>query len=191
MIDLWLEMHAQTHHNERGVASGHIDVALTPYGREQAQTILRARYARQRFDAAYTSNTQRAYDTACLMFADRPLPVFQDARLRECNYGIYEGRPREEMEAARSLAIQSPYPNGESYLQVVERMRSFLADVAARHDGQCLMLIGHAATLFTLEHLLHGRPLEETVGHWPERPWRYALPTTPIQYCVPPPVSTS
>ena len=29
MIDLWLEMHAQTHHNAQGVASGHFDVALT------------------------------------------------------------------------------------------------------------------------------------------------------------------
>src|SRR5690606_11646843 len=53
MIDLWLEMHAQTQHNAAGVASGHIDVALTPYGREQAQTILRQRYAGERYDAAY------------------------------------------------------------------------------------------------------------------------------------------
>jgi alpha-ribazole phosphatase/probable phosphoglycerate mutase len=110
------------------------------------------------------------------MFADRPIPILQDARLRECNYGIYEGRPREEMEAARMAAIHAPYPNGESYAQVVARVRSFLAEVAASHDGQSLMLIGHAATLFTLEHLFRGRPLEETVGVWPERPWRYALP---------------
>lgn len=173
MVDLWLEMHAQTHHNAQGLASGHFDVALTDYGREQAQTILRARYAHQRFDAAYTSNTQRAYDTACLMFADRPIPVFQDARLRECDYGIYEGRPREEMEAARMAAIRAPYPGGESYMQVAARMRGFLADIAAERDGQCLMLIGHAATLFTLEYLLRGVPLEEAVGAWPERPWRY------------------
>jgi alpha-ribazole phosphatase/probable phosphoglycerate mutase len=175
MIDLWLEMHAQTHHNAQGVASGHYDVALTPFGREQAQTILRQRYASQRYDAAYTSNTQRAYDTACLMFADRPIRVLQDTRLRECDYGIYEGRPREEMEAARMAAIHTPYPNGESYVQVAARMRSFLADIAAGHDGQSLMLIGHAATLFTLEHLFRGRALEDTVGVWPERPWRYAL----------------
>jgi 2,3-bisphosphoglycerate-dependent phosphoglycerate mutase len=175
MIDLWLEMHAQTEHNAQGLASGHYDVALTPYGREQAQTILRQRYAHHRYDAAYASNTQRAYDTACLMFADRPIPVFRDARLRECDYGIHEGRPREEMEAARMDAIHIPYPNGESYLQVVERMRSFLADVAGRHDGQSLMLIGHAATLSALEHLSRARPLEQTVGEWPQRPWRYAL----------------
>jgi broad specificity phosphatase PhoE len=175
MIDLWLEMHAQTHHNAQGVASGHFDVALTPYGREQAQTILRQRYAHQRYDAAYTSNTQRAYDTACLLFADRPIPIFQDARLRECDYGVYEGRPREEMEAARLAAIHIPYPQGESYLQVVARIRDFLADIAARHEGRCVMLIAHAAALFALEHLARARPLEETLGVWPQRPWRYVL----------------
>ena len=95
--------------------------------------------------------------------------------MRECDYGIYEGRPREEMEAARLSAIHAPYPNGESYAQVLERMRSFLADIAPRHDGQSLMLIGHAATLYALEHLARRRPLEETVGVWPERPWRYTV----------------
>jgi broad specificity phosphatase PhoE len=175
MIDLWLEMHAPTHHNVAGIASGHYDVALTPQGREHAQTVLRKRYAEQRFDAAYTSNTQRAYDTAVLMFANRPIPIHQDARLRECDYGIYEGRPREEMEAAQQAAIDVPFSEGESYAQVVERMRAFLDELAVRCDRQRLMLIGHAATLYSLEHLLHGRPLEQAVGVWPERPWRYKL----------------
>jgi len=181
MIDFWLEMHAQTHHNAQGVASGHFDVALTLYGREQAQTILRDRYARHHYDAAYTSNTQRAYDTACLMFADRLLPVLQDPRLRECDYGIYEGRPRAEMEAVRLSAIHVPYPKGESYIQVAARMRGYLSDIARKHDGESLMLIGHAATLFVLEHLARGRPLEQTVGVWPDRPWRYALDPDTLQ----------
>ena len=121
------------------------------------------------------SNTQRAYDTAVLMFAHRPIPFHQDARLRECDYGIYEGRPRREMEAAQPSAIHTPFPGGESYAQVVQRMRAFLDELTARCDGQRLMLIGHAATLYSLEHLLHVRPLEQAVGVWPERPWRYSL----------------
>lgn len=185
MVDIWLEMHAQTVHNAAGVASGHCDVALTEYGRTQAQTILRSRYAQQRFDCAYTSNTQRAYDTARLMFEDRPIPILQDARLRECDYGIYEGRPRTEMEAARLAAIRTPYPNGESYVQAAERTRSFLGDLARTQPGRAVMLIGHAATLFTLRHLLEGRPLEETVGVWTERPWRFALPTDYARPTIP------
>ena len=179
MIDIWFEAHAQTYHNAVGLASGHYDVALTEQGREDAQTVLRTRYADQHFDVVFTSDTQRAYDTACLIFAGRPIPILRDARLRECDYGAFEGRPREEMEQARLSAISAPFPQGESYAQVAVRMRSFLAQLAAERDGQRVMLIGHAATLWMLEHWLQARPLAEVVGIFPERPWRFVLADFP------------
>ena len=175
MIDLWLEVHAQTYHNAADLASGHYDVALTEQGRAYAQSVLRARYAPQHFDTVFTSDTQRAYDTACLIFAGQPLPILQDARLRECDYGDFEGRPRAEMEAARLSAICTPFPHGESYGQVAERMRQFLAQLAAERDGQRVMLVGHGATLWTLQHWLQGRPLAAVMGIFPERPWRFTL----------------
>jgi broad specificity phosphatase PhoE len=175
MIDIWFEAHAQTYHNAAGIASGHYDVALTDHGRDHAQSILRSRYAGQRFDVVYTSDTQRAYDTACLIFAGRPIPILRDARLRECDYGDFEGRPRAEMEIARPSAIRKPFPQGESYEQVAVRMRSFLEDLAVLRDNQQVMLIGHAATLWMIEHWLQDRPLEIVVGVFPERPWRFAF----------------
>ena len=175
MIDIWFEAHAQTHHNAAGIASGHYDVALTDYGREQAQSVLRARYADQHFNVVFTSDTQRAYDTACFIFAGRPIPIVRDARLRECDYGDFEGRPRAEMEAARTSAIHTPFPHGESYALVAVRMRSFLEQLAAECDGQQVLLVGHAATLWMLEHWLRDRSLDEVVRMLPERPWRFAL----------------
>jgi broad specificity phosphatase PhoE len=175
MIDIWFEYHAETHHNAAGLASGHYDVALTDRGRDHAQTVLRARYAAQHFDAAYTSDTQRAYDTARLMTAGRGIPILRDARLRECDYGVFEARPRTEMEAARLSAIHTPYPEGESYRQVAERMRSFLTDLANERDGQCIMIIGHGATLYTLNHWLRRMSLEEAIGDRTDRPWRFEL----------------
>lgn len=175
MIDLWFEAHAQTYHNAADLASGHYDVALTEPGREHARSVLRARYADQHFDMVFTSDTQRAYDTACLICADRPLTIVQDARLRECDYGDFEGRPRAEMERARLSAIDTPFPRGESYAQVAARMRSFLMQLAAERDGQQVLLVGHGATLWMLEHWLRARPLAAVVGLFPERPWRFVL----------------
>jgi broad specificity phosphatase PhoE len=175
MIDIWFEAHAQTHHNAAGLASGHYDVALTDYGRQQARSVLRRRYAAHDFNIGYTSDTQRAYDTACLIFAGRPIPIVRDARLRECDYGDFAGRPRVDMEAARRAAIHTPFPNGESYRQVAARMRHFLEHLAAERDGQRVMVVGHAATLWMLEHWLSGRSLEEVVGVLPVQPWRFAL----------------
>ena len=175
MIDIWFEAHAQTYHNAADLASGHYDVALTDHGREHAQSVLRSRYTGQHFDIVFTSDTQRAYDTACLIFAGRPIPILRDARLRECDYGDFEGRPRAEMEMARASAICTPFPRGESYAQVAVRMRSFLMQLAAERDGQQVMLVGHGATLWMLEHWLRARPLAAVVGIFPERPWQYTL----------------
>ena len=147
MIDIWFEVHAQTDHNVANLASGHYDVALTAHGRAQAHTVLRARYSHLHFDVVFTSDTQRAYDTACLIFADRPLPILRDPRLRECDYGDFEGRPRAEMERARLTALHTPFPNGESYAQVAIRMQSFLTQLAAERDGQHVMLVGHGASM--------------------------------------------
>jgi broad specificity phosphatase PhoE len=175
MIDLWFEVHAQTSHNAANLASGHYDVALTALGRTQAQSVLRARYADQHFDVVFVSDTQRAYDTACLIFAGRALSILQDPRLRECDYGDFEGRPRAEMERACLAALHAPFPNGESYVQVARRMRSFLTQLAAERDGQHVMLVGHGATLWMLAHWLQEQPLEAVVGVFHERPWRFAL----------------
>jgi broad specificity phosphatase PhoE len=175
MIDIWFEAHAQTYYNAAGLASGHYDIALTAQGREDAQTVLRTRYADQNFEVVFTSDTQRAYDTACLIFAGRAIPILRDARLRECDYGVFEGRPRVEMERARLSAIATPFPQGESYTQVAVRMRSFLEQLAAERAGQRVMLVGHAATLWMLEHWLQARPLVEVVGLFPGRPWRFVL----------------
>lgn len=177
-VEIWVEGHAQTEHNVAGLASGHADTALTDDGRAYAATVLRERYANEHVDAVFTSDTRRAYDTACLMFAGRPLPIVQDARLRECHYGAFQAAPRPAMEAARRSAIDAPFPGGgESYRQVAERMRSFLHDLAAERAGQSVMLVGHGATLWTLEHWLRGHDLGEVVraGTLPDRPWRYLL----------------
>jgi broad specificity phosphatase PhoE len=179
VIDICFEVHAETYHNAAGLASGHYDVALTDHGREHARSVLRARYTGQHFDVVFTSDTQRAYDTACLIFAGRSVPIVQDARLRECDYGAFEGRPRTEMERARPSAIYTPFPHGESYAQVAVRMRSFLEQLATERDGQQVLLVGHAATLWMLEHWLQARPLTEVVGIFPERPWRFTLVNCP------------
>ena len=67
MIDLWVETHAETYHNAAGLASGHYDVALTAHGREQAQTVLRARYAAQPFDVVICSHV--------IEHLDDPIPM--------------------------------------------------------------------------------------------------------------------
>jgi broad specificity phosphatase PhoE len=169
MIEICFEGHALTLDNIAGVASGHCDVALDEIGIEYTRTRRRERYANEIFDVVYTSDMQRAFDTARLIFADRDISIIRDARLRECDYGDYEGRPRSEMEAFRPSSLSSPFPNGESYEQVSFRVRDFLDHVVDNRDEQRMLLVGHMATIWMLEYWLSGRALAEVIGQVPEQ----------------------
>ena len=175
MIEIWVQGHAQTIHNVEGLACGHYDVALTDAGRARARSVLRRQYASEPFDVVFTSDTQRAYETARLIFEGFAVPIIQGARLRECDYGDLAGRPRAEVEAARSVAPNVPFPNGESYQQVAERMYQFLDELATERDQQRVMLVGHRTTVGMCDYWLQGRPLEEVVEGAPVFTGRFAL----------------
>ena len=102
--------------------------------------------------------------------------IRQDARLRECNYGELNGHPVAEIDAERLSRIDTPFPSGESYRDVVVRTRGFLADLA-REDLSRVLLIAHSANRWAIEHLLEGTPLETLVTApfaWQEG-WEYRL----------------
>jgi alpha-ribazole phosphatase/probable phosphoglycerate mutase len=81
------------------------------------------------------------------------------------------------MTAVRGRHVDEPFPGGESYRQVVERTRDFLEDVTARHDGERILVIGHSANKWALDHLVNATPLEELVDApfaWQEG-WLYVV----------------
>ena len=164
VIQIWFQGHAQTQDNVDRVASGHRDAELTDAGRTRASTDWRQRYSRERFDAVFTSDTQRAYQTALLIFEARDVHITQDARLRECDYGDLTGRSRGDVAAFRQGPPDEPFPNGESYAQVAERMRAFLRELGTAYDGQKVMIVGHSATFWLLKHLLDGIPIGEALS---------------------------
>ena len=91
--------------------------------------------------------------------------------MRECDYGTLTGRPSADLAARRAEFVDVPYPGGESYRDVVARTRDLLADLSARHDGECVLLVGHSANRMALDHLLAGRdPVDAVSGPFEWRP---------------------
>ena len=176
MITIYYKGHAQTLDIVRGVASGHFDTELSDYGRQQAATDFRSAYEGIVFDAVYTSDTRRAYDTATLMLDGQALEITQDARLRECDYGDMTGGPRGEVEALRASHVREPFPNGESYEQVLHRMRQFVDHLARTEQGKTLLIVGHFATYLGLEHLVNGVPVETALESTSHSRGVYRLP---------------
>ena len=170
------ETHATSLDNESGLASGWFDAALSPAGEEQA----RAPGARHRDDdlaAVFCSDLSRSFHTAEIAFRDRDVSILRDARLRECNYGALTRRAAVQVEARRALHVDTPFPNGESYRMVVERVGRWLSETAGAFAGRTVLVIGHRATFFALEHLIAKVPLLDAVtSPWQWRPgWTYRV----------------
>lgn len=100
MGKLILVRHGQTDMNVEGIYFGWLDPALNEKGREQgerAKEVLR----KISYDNIYSSDLKRASETARLVnYLNRELVL--DKRLRELNFGIFEGLSYEE--------IKSKYP---------------------------------------------------------------------------------
>lgn len=173
-VSVVFETHSTSADNERGVATGWLPGELSERGRSLAAELGR----RRRDDglaAVFCSDLARAVQTARLAFAGSPVPLLLDWRLRECDYGRRNGMPAAELRAGRLDHMESPYPDGESWRQAVARVGWFLAELPRRWDGRRVLVIGHVATRWGMEHWLNGVPLERLVAGefaWQEG-WEY------------------
>lgn len=175
MTTIIFESHATTFDNERKIASGHFDVDLSPRGVQQAKDLGERRKG-EHFDAIFTSDLQRAYKTAALAFGDT-FPIFQDNRLRECNYGAFEHQLSSIIESERPNRINTPFPDGDSYAQRTKLIASLLNEIAQRYpDGQ-ILIIGHRATQYGIEAFATGAALAKIVtAPWQWQPgWTYNI----------------
>lgn len=175
-IQIVYETHSTSEDNERGIASGWQDTALSPLGRLQAAE-LGARRRADGIQAVFASDLRRAVETAQIAFADTGIPIFHDWRLRECNYGELNGGPAAVLHRERALHVDVPYPGGESWRQATDRVGRFLTDLPLFWAEARVVVIGHVATRWALDHLLNGVPLEDLCAAefaWREG-WEYRL----------------
>jgi broad specificity phosphatase PhoE len=152
------ETHATTVDNELGRATGWLPGELSAAGRLQAAELGR----RRRDDglaAVLTSDLRRAVETVAIALGDT-VPVLHDWRLRECDYGEWNGAPRDQVLADRLRFVDEPYPGGESWRQAVDRVAAVTDDVRRRWPDGRVLVVGHVATRWGLQVALTGERLE-------------------------------
>jgi broad specificity phosphatase PhoE len=172
-------VHGTTTDNEQHISSGWKDVGLSELGIQQSKELTEQTVDKD-FDAVFTSDLKRAIDSAEITWGGK-YKIIQDERLRECNYGDYNGKPSSEVEPLQEKSIDTPMPNGESYEQVKERIQSFLDDLKKDYDGKHIAIVAHKAPQLSLDVLLKGMTWEEAfstdwrkVGSW-QPGWEYEL----------------
>jgi broad specificity phosphatase PhoE len=145
------------------------DVELSDTGREQADAIahwLDAEAPEEwRPSVVVCSPYRRAAETAERALADTGLEATYDERLRERDLGRFDGltsagiRIRHPEEAQRRRKLGKFYyqpPGGESWADVVLRVRSLLADLRHGYDGEAVWMFTHQAVIMSFRAALEG-----------------------------------
>jgi broad specificity phosphatase PhoE len=150
------------------IAERDADVPLSDLGRDQATALGRwfaALPADRRPTVAVVSPYLRARQTAELALADLGLHLTQDERLRDRELGVVDlhtGRgiaARLPGEAHRRQRLGKFYyrpPGGESWTDVLLRLRSLLRDLRAEHPGGRVVLVAHDVVVLLVRYLVEG-----------------------------------
>lgn len=146
--------HGQTDYNLAGRLQGQVDIPLNATGRQQAEYAARF-IARYRPSVIVASDLVRAATTARAAGALLELPVATDVRLRERNFGIWEGLHGEEVERrwpeqyARWRAGQQPEGVGaETRGSTGRRFAEAVEEHAeALEPEETLLVVAHGACI--------------------------------------------
>jgi broad specificity phosphatase PhoE len=167
VTELLLVRHGETDWNRERRFQGHADPPLNDAGREQASE-LAENLAGEGIEAIYTSDLQRARETAEILAARFGSEVIALRELREIDVGDWQGLTWPEIEerhpdgAARWHRDGHGWDGGETYDQLGERIVAALRGIAERHPGQRVLVVGHGGTVRATRAFVEGVPVAES-----------------------------
>ncbi len=145
MGKLYFVRHGQTIWNVENKICGATDIALTPLGHQQAvetgQKILKEGI---KADEILYSPLLRAKDTAGHISEITGIPMREEIRLKEQNFGKWESTPRDGIGFQKAKAdFCNRYDGGESMLFMAQRIYNLLDELRAEADQKTYMLVAH------------------------------------------------
>lgn len=146
-----LVRHGQTEWNQIERFRGRADVPLNETGQAQAAAAGKHIAAEWQPSAIYASPLSRALETAQAIAVHFKLPVLTHPGLEDIDYGEWQGLTMEEASqrwefelAAWHTAPQNVHiPGGESLAGVRQRAMEMVSELASRHSGETVVLVGH------------------------------------------------
>ncbi|MDD5338616.1 MAG: histidine phosphatase family protein [Dehalococcoidales bacterium] len=147
---------------------GKTDIPLSAAGIKEIKK-LKARLAKEKIDACYSSTLSRARSTAEIICEGRKVKTVACEELRECDFGDIEGLGFKEIEQrypdiARKLANGTAvnFPGGESLKQLDSRVKKFIKRLETIKPNDTVAIVSHGGPL----RLLICHLLGISVKHW-------------------------
>lgn len=167
MTEFYLIRHGETELNEKGVYYGWTDCSLSERGMSQAEEL--ADILREvSFDVVISSSLQRAVDTAAIVSGFAPETIILDERLRELNFGEWEGmhftevreKHRKEWEQWGKDWKSAAPPSGESFITMYNRVKSCIEYVLEEYKGKKILIVSHQGSMRIIPLILLGLPVD-------------------------------
>jgi 2,3-bisphosphoglycerate-dependent phosphoglycerate mutase len=145
-----LVRHGVTDWNKEGRMQGRNDIPLNDEGRFQAE-LLGKRLANEEWDYIYSSDMQRARETADIIARHMGKKVEgYDSLMAERAFGQLEGTTEQDRLERWGTAWKEVDHGGESRENVIERGMSMLEELETRHPGKRVLVISHGAVIGAL-----------------------------------------
>ena len=173
-MKIYFVRHGETDWNKERKIQGQVDIPLNEFGRHLARETANG-LRDVPFDVCFTSPLGRARETAEIILQGRDVPILEDKRILEMNFGVLEGKccSKEGWDVPDSFQMffddpvhyQAP-EGGEDFQAVRERTGDFLNWLFAQEQYQdsTVLVTTHGAAMAGLLNNLKKKPLAEYWG---------------------------
>lgn len=173
-MKIYFVRHGETDWNKERKIQGQVDIPLNEFGRHLARETAKG-LRDVPFDVCFTSHLGRARETAEIILQGRDVPILEDKRILEMNFGVLEGKccSKEGWDVPDSFQMffddpvhyQAP-EGGEDFQAVRERTGDFLNWLFAQEQyrDSTVLVTTHGAAMAGLLNNLKKKPLAEYWG---------------------------
>ena len=174
MLTIYLTRHGLTEWNVNRRMQGWGNGELTEKGIKDAKA-LGKRLKEVPIDKVYSSSSKRAYETAQYIIGDREISLIQMDDLREINFGDWDGRIREEIEAEYpdefKVFWETPHlynrNSGETFEHVRKRAIRALEHIIEENKEGTILIVTHSIFLRVLMTYIKDIPLSDVFKSTP------------------------
>lgn len=140
---------------------------LTLKGRKQIKAAAKE-MKKDKIDVVFTSDLTRTKESAEIIKEQLSLgKILFDPRIREFNFGDFNGRPYEAYKgyySSRNEKFLKRAPNGENFSDLRARLFSFVQDLEKKYTGKTILIVTHESCVWMLQHIMQGWTSVEAVA---------------------------
>lgn len=163
MAYVYFTRHGQTIWNVENKICGATDIELTELGHKQAEA-LGQEILKQglQIDEIIYSPLVRASETARHISEVTGIPMREEPRLKEQNFGKYESTARDGAEFKKAKAnFINHFEGGESMLELAQRIYNLLDDIKKDAGEKTYLLVAHNGIARVIHSYFHDMTNEE------------------------------